>query len=193
MKKLHSFLLISLDGYYEDVNGGTDWAHGKSDPEFDAFTKKNASSGGTLLLGRKTYETMEKFWPTEQAKKAMPEVAKGMNEAEKVVFSRTLTRSDWQNTRFVKGDLVKEVERLKREAKSDITILGSGSILKELAEAGAVDEFQFVVSPVVLGAGKTSFAGLKQQLGLELVRSKAFKNGIVISSYTPTGVASAAR
>jgi dihydrofolate reductase len=185
MKKLHAFLLLSIDGYYADAQGDTSWAHGASDPEFDAFTQKNASSGGTLLLGRKTYETMVRFWPTAQAKQAMPEVAKGMNEAEKVVFSRTLTRSDWENTRFVKGDLAREVEQLKREAKSDITILGSGSLVKELAEARLVDSFQFVVSPVALGAGKTLFANLKERLDLELEQSKGFKNGIVVSSYRP--------
>src|SRR5262245_17479465 len=63
MKKLQSFLLLSLDGYYADVNGDTRWARGRSDPEFDAFTKKNASGGGTLLMGRKTYDTMVSFWP----------------------------------------------------------------------------------------------------------------------------------
>src|SRR5262245_2760959 len=134
MKKLHSFLLLSLDGYYADANGDTRWGHGRSDPEFDAFTTKNAAHGGTLLMGRKTYETMLAFWPTPQAKKDMPEIAKGMSQADKVVFSRTLTKSDWENTRFVKGDLAKEAEKLKRESDSDITILGSGSIVKELAE-----------------------------------------------------------
>src|SRR5262245_55988715 len=98
MKTLHSFLLLSIDGYFADEEGSSRWAHGGSDSEFDAFTKKNASGGGSLLMGRKTYETMLAYWPTPQANKDMPEVAKGMNEAQKVVFSRTLTTSDWKNT-----------------------------------------------------------------------------------------------
>jgi dihydrofolate reductase len=185
MKELHSFLRLSLDGYYADVKGDTRWAHGRSDPEFDAFTKKNASGGGPLLMGRKTYETMLAFWPTPEAKKTMPEVAKGMNEAEKIVFSRTVTRSDWQNTRFVNGELSREVEKIKREATGNITILGSGSLVKELAEAGLIDAFQVVVSPVALGAGKTIFANLSQKLELELEQSKGFKNGVVVSTYVP--------
>jgi dihydrofolate reductase len=186
MKKLHSFLLLSIDGYFADEKGDTRWGHGRRDPEFDAFTTKNASHGGTLLMGRKTYETMLAYWPTPEAKKDIPEVAKGMDEAEKVVFSRTLAKSNWKNTRFVKGDLTKEVEKLKREAESDITILGSGSIVKQLADAGLIDAFQFVVSPVALGAGQTIFSGLAKKLDLELVKSKAFKNGIVVSDYVPT-------
>jgi dihydrofolate reductase len=187
MKKLRSFLLLSLDGYYADPKGDTSWAHGSSpDPEYDAFTTKNAGGGGTLLMGRKTYETMVAYWPTPQAQKDMPEVAKVMNESQKIVFSKTLTKSDWQNVRFVKGELAKEVEKLKREADSDIVILGSGSIVKELAEAGLVDEFQFVVNPILLGAGKKMFEGMKKPRGLELEKSRKFENGIVVSNYAPS-------
>jgi dihydrofolate reductase len=128
---------------------------------------------------------MRAFWPTEEAKRTMPEVAKGMNESLKVVFSKTLTQSDWENTRFVNGDLLKETERLKRESDSDITILGSGSVVKTLAEAGLIDSFQFVVSPVALGRGKTIFANLKNRLAFQLVQSKAFKNGLIVSDYEP--------
>jgi dihydrofolate reductase len=185
MKKLQSFLLLSLDGYFADPNGDTSWAHGPRDPDFDAFTTESATGGGPLLMGRKTYDTMLAFWPTAQAKKEMPEVAKGMNEAKKFVFSRTLTQSPWGNTVFLKGDLAREVEKLKREAESDITILGSGSLVKELAQAGLVDAFQFVVSPIALGAGMQLFAGLDRKLELTLETSKAFKNGMIVSTYVP--------
>lgn len=185
MKKLHSFLLLSIDGYFADEKGDTSWAHGRSDPEFEAFSAKNAGSGGTLLMGRKTYETMNAYWPTPKAEEAFPEVAKGMSRAQKIVFSRTLATSDWENTRFVKGDLAKEVERLKREADSDITVLGSGSIVKELTEARLIDAFQFVVSPLALGAGQTIFTGLARKLDLELVKSRSFKNGVVVLDYVP--------
>lgn len=185
MKKLQSFLLLSLDGYIADPNGDTSWAHGPPDPDFDAMTRQSATGGGPLLMGRKTYETMRAFWPTAQAKKEIPEVARGMNDAKKFVFSRTLTKLDWENTVFVKGDLAKEVEKLKREAEKDITILGSGSLVTELAQAGLVDAFQFVVSPVALGAGIQLFAGLDGKLELVLESSKAFKNGMIVSSYVP--------
>jgi dihydrofolate reductase len=178
-------VLLSIDGYYADEKGDTSWAHGEDDPEFEAFTTKNAGSGGTLLMGRKTFETMAAYWPTPEAKKAWPEVAKGMTDAQKVVLSRTLTSSDWENTRFVKGDLAKEVEKLKREADSDITILGSGAIVKELAEARLIDVLQFVVSPVALGAGKSIFAGVEKKLVLELTHSRSFKNGVVVLDYAP--------
>ena len=91
MRKLDVFNSITLDGYFTDSNGDMSWAHeGGDDPEFAAFTAGNAQGGGTLIFGRVTYELMKSFWPTEQAKRAMPEVAAGMNRMEKIVFSRTL-------------------------------------------------------------------------------------------------------
>jgi dihydrofolate reductase len=183
MKTLKSFLLLSLDGYFAKPDGDTSWAHGGNDPEFVEFSKKNSQGGATLLMGRKTYETMVAYWPTPQAKKDLPEVAQGMNESRKIVFSKTLTKSDWQNTEFRSGDLVKEVRKLKQE--DDIVILGSASIVTKLTEAGLVDELQLVVHPVLLGRGQTMFAGATEPCELKLTKTRAFENGVIVSSYAP--------
>jgi len=186
MAKVKSFLQVSLDGYFADENSDIEWAHSTDDPEFNAFVAENAQGGGTLLFGRVTYEMMVKYWPTPQAKKDAPKVAEGMNRAPKVVFSRTLEKSDWQNTKVVKGDLAKEVKKLKEDSDGDITILGSASIVAQLAEEGLVDEFQFVVNPILLGEGRTMFAGTKGPFELELTETRSFPNGVIVSSYAPS-------
>ena len=125
---------------------------------------------------------MVAFWPTDQAKQTMPDVAAGMNQAEKIVFSKTLASSDWENTRIVSGALEAEIKRLKNGSK-DMTILGSGSIVTQLSEAGLVDEYEIMIDPVALGGGKPMFHGMKRMLNLELVSTRAFKSGVVLHSY----------
>jgi len=125
---------------------------------------------------------MVAFWPTDQAEQTMPDVAAGMNQAEKIVFSKTLESSDWENTRIVSGVIEDEITRLKKGSK-DMTILGSGSIVTQLSDAGLVDEYEIMIDPVALGAGKPMFQGMKRTLNLALVSTRAFKSGVVLHSY----------
>src|SRR5205823_12419500 len=113
MRRLVVFNSVTLDGYFAGRNGDLSWAH-KDDPEWNAFVAGNARGGGPLLFGRVTYDMMVSFWPTPAAAKSFPEVAKGMNSAQKIVFSRTLDKVSWNNTKLVKGDLAAEVRKLKK-------------------------------------------------------------------------------
>src|SRR5690242_5914657 len=150
MTKLRVFESISIDGYFTDAHGDIAWAHaGRDDPEFAAWIGSNASGGGELIFGRKTYEMMVAFWPTPLAAEQMPEVAKGMNAAKKHVASRTI-RPQWNNTELLQGDLVEAVRALKRGDGPGLTVLGSGSIVAQLGAAGLVDEYMFVILPVAL-------------------------------------------
>lgn len=178
MMKLRVFESISIDGYFTDADNSARWAHRGRDPEFDAWVGSNASGGGTLLFGRKTYEEMVAFWPTEAAAHQMPVVAKGMNAARKYVVSTTLEPT-WQNTTAIR-DLVSGVKKLKTGDGPGITLLGSGSVAAQLAEAGLVDEWQFVIVPVALGRGRTVFSGRRE---LTLVGQRAFNNGNVVVTY----------
>lgn len=183
MNKLSVFNSISLDGYFTDQNSDMSWAH-QSDPEFDDFTKENATGGSVrMLFGRVTYELMKSFWPTPQATQMFPEVAKAMNEASKVVFSRTLENADWNNTRLINDNLEDEVRKMKNEGDSDLIIMGSGTIVSQLTRAGLIDEYQFVVVPIVLGKGRTLFEGVTEQVKLKRTRERAFQNGNVFVSY----------
>jgi len=185
MRNLHVFENVTLDGYFTGENGDLSWAHarGGDDPEWNDFIAGNASGGGILLLGRKTYEMMKAYWPTPQAKRDAPEVAAGMNRMKKIVVSRTLHDPDWSNSEVVKGDLAEEVRKLKASADGDITILGSGSIVAQLAAEGLIDDYQVIVNPVVIGKGRSLFEGVEEAPNLKLKETRAFRNGNVLLSY----------
>jgi dihydrofolate reductase len=179
------FNSVTADGYFTDKKGDMSWAHRPSDPEWDEFVAGNAQSGGELLFGRVTYEMMASFWPTEVAKKQFPSVADGMNNSPKVVFSRTLDDVAWENTRLIKGNLAEEVRKLKEEPGDHLVILGSGSIISQLALEKVIDEYQMVLNPIVLGGGRTMFDGIKERLKLKLTSSRTFANGNVLLCYQP--------
>jgi len=177
---------ISLDGYYCDSHGDMSFAHKPpEDAEWHEFVTGNATAGGMLLFGRTTYDMMAAWWPTPMAAQAMPEVAARMNAMPKIVFSRTLSSADWSNTTLGKDDLIGTVRRMKVETGPDIAILGSGSIVRQLADARLIDTFQVVVNPVALGAGKSLFSGLTRQLELRLTNTRVFRNGSVVLWYAP--------
>lgn len=186
MPRLIVFENVTLDGYFSGANGDISWAHkDQKDPEWDAFVAENASGEGRLLFGRKTYELMASYWPTPLAAQNDPAVAEGMNSLPKTVFSRTLEKASWSNTRLVKGGLAEEVRRMKKGPGADIAILGSGSIVSQLAPEGLIDEYQIVVNPVVLGAGRTMFGSVKAKLALKRTKVRAFGNGNVLLCYEP--------
>jgi dihydrofolate reductase len=186
MRKLVVFNHVTLDGYFVDANGGMSWAKtDNNDAEWNAFVAENASGGGVLVFGRITYELMASFWPTPFAIKTMPDVAEGMNRAQKVVFSRTLDKASWSNTKLVKGDPAAEIRKMKEEPGEGMAILGSGSIVSQLAQERLIDEYQIVINPLVLGKGRTMFEGIKDRLPLKLTQSRTFGNGNVLLSYKP--------
>ncbi len=188
MRKLIVFNHITLDGFFVDGDGSMAWAKSANpDPEYNAFVAENASGGGTLLFGRVTYELMIKYWPTPMAKQHDPVVAENINKMAKIVFSKTLDHASWNNTTVMKGDLVAEVQKLKQETGNGIAILGSGTIVSQLAPAGLIDEYQVVVNPIILGKGRTMFEGVKEQLNLKLTKTRSFKSGKFYACYEPEG------
>ena len=183
MSKLSVFNLVTLDGYFAGKGGDISWHI--VDAEFQEYAKKTSNSGNTLLFGRVTYDLMNSYWTAQEAIKDDPVVAKGMNESKKIVFSKTLAKADWANTRLVKSDLIEEIRKLKRQSGKDMTILGSGSIVAQLTQAGFIDEYQILVNPVVLGKGKTMFEGVDRKIELTLTKSHTFRNGSVLLHYKP--------
>jgi dihydrofolate reductase len=184
MRKLVVFNMVSLDGFFVDGKGDMSWAH-KNDAEWNAFVNENASGSGVLVFGRITYELMASYWPTPMALQNSPVVAKGMNDMPKIVFSRTLDNASWSKTKLVKGDLATEMRKLKKEPGPDMVILGSGSIVSQLAQQNLIDEYQIALSPIVLGKGRTMFEGVKEKLNLKLTKSRTFGNGTVFACYQP--------
>jgi len=180
MSRLIVFNSISTDGYFTDRNSDVSWIHSQ-DPEFNAFIADNAKGGGVLLFGRKAM--MASYWPTPQASKDNPEVAEGMNKLPKVVFSKTLKDVPWNNTRLVKSDIASEVRKMKQERGPDLVLMGSGTIVSQLTNARLIDEYQLVLNPIVLGAGRTMFDGVEEKVQLKLKKTKPFKNGNLVLWY----------
>lgn len=183
MQRLLLFMMVSLDGYYQRPNGEIDWH--VVDDEFNEFAIAQLDSVSALVFGRVTYQGMASYWPTPQALEDDPAVTKRMNQLPKIVISRTLERADWNNTRLVRDNAAQEIARLKAQADKDLIIFGSGDLVVSLAEQGLIDEYRIMVAPVVLGAGKSLFHGLKHDLKLELLKTQTFRVGNVLLYYQP--------
>lgn len=186
MRKLIVFNHISLDGYFTGENGDFRWAHtGNDDPEYAAFVAGNAGGDGQLLFGRVTYDLMAGYWPTAMAEQQNPVVAKGMNNMQKVVFSRNMDKALWNNTKLVKTNIVSEIKKMKNEPGPGMVIMGSGSIISQLAPEQVIDEYQIIVNPLALGKGRTMFEGMGKMLSLKLMSTRAFQNGKVLLRFEP--------
>ena len=193
MRRITVFNNVSLDAYIADAQGDMRWAHASPvDAEWTAFVSGNAQGDGALMFGRVTYDLMVSYWPTPAARQAMPVVADKMNRAPKYVFSRTLTQATWENTTLLTSEVAATVGKLKKEPGPDIVILGSGSIVAQLTQAGLIDEYQFVVHPVVIGSGKTMFDGVKAPVRLKLAGARTFQNGNVVLRYAREQASNAA-
>jgi dihydrofolate reductase len=184
MGKLSVFNFITLNGYYKGAKEDISWHKNNAGQEEGDYAAQGAQSESMLLFGRTTYQMMAGFWPTPAAMEYMPKVAEGMNKSEKIVFSTTLKKAEWNNTRIVRKNIVDEVIGLKKAGKV-MTILGSGNIISQFADAGIIDEYQFMLDPVALGKGTSIFKTIKANLELKLTDSKVFKTGAILLCYKP--------
>jgi dihydrofolate reductase len=183
MRKLIVWNMLSLDGFFEGTNKEIDWH--VVDGEFNDLANEQLLSVDLIIFGRVTYQLMASYWPTPAGRQDDPIIADKMNRWPKLVFSRSLDQVDWENTRLYKGDIVEEITRLKALPGKDMIIFGSGSLVTQLTQAHAIDEYRFGINPVILGSGKPMFAGLQARLPLKLLRARTLRSGVVILYYLP--------
>jgi dihydrofolate reductase len=183
MRKVIFQMMITLDGFFEGPNQEIDWH--RVDNEFNHYAIDLLSNVDTLLFGRKTYELMSAYWPTEQAITDDPLVAGKMNHLNKIVFSRNLETVGWNNTQLVNENVIEEIANLKQKEGKDITVFGSSDLALTLIENGLIDEYRIIVNPIILGSGKTLFSDLSKPLQLKLFKSRLFKSGNVLLYYHP--------
>src|SRR5437762_5846629 len=171
MRKIVAFDKVSADGYFSSAEGKLDWT--VPEPELDKASAGGLAGTGTLLFGRRTYEMFESFWPhalgdsgtspdPHAAGRRSPEMhafAVWINEATKIVFSKTRPDVTWKNSRLLREIDAGQIEALKREPGGDIMVFGSGALVSQLTAQGLVDEYQLVVGPVLLGGGGRSSPG----------------------------------
>lgn len=184
MRKLVLLMHTSLDGFVAGPNGEMDWI--KFDDELWDYVGKVTDEADTALYGRVTYGMMESYWPTaaEDPGASRHDIhhANWVNNALKIVFSGSLKKTDWKNTRIEK-DIKAAVTRLKNEPGKDILVIGSASIVHALMELDLIDDYWINVNPVILGAGMPLFRNVKHRTNLQLVNSKAFNCGVVGLQY----------
>lgn len=182
MSRLIMWNLMTLDGFFE---GAKSWDLGWHDsvwgPELEALSLEQLRAAEAILFGRVTYQGMAAYWTTA---KDEGEVTGLMNSVRKVVFSRTLERAEWNNTRLVSRNAADEVAAMKERGKGDLLVFGSGELSASLAERGLFDEYRLAVAPVVLGAGKQLF-GRGHSQRLALLETRPLKSGGVILRYRP--------
>ena len=184
MRKISAFNFLTLNGYFKGENEDISWhRHGNEEAEYSAQSIKKDN---ILLFGRKTYQMMESFWPTALANEQNPVVAKGMNKAEKIVFSTTLKNAGWNNTRIIHENMVQVLSSLKQTPGKDMTILGSGNIITQLTDAALIDEYLLMIDPVAIPRGTSIFDNLQKSLQLQLSESRTFNSGVILLTYTTT-------
>ena len=183
MRKVFLFNMTTLDGFFEGPNQDISWHN--ADEEFNEFAIDQLNESGALLFGRVTYQLMANYWPTESAINDDPIVAGLMNSLPKIVFSKTLDKAEWNNSRLVKENVAEEVLKLKQQPGKDIAIFGSSDLAVTLAKNGLIDEYRIIVNPVFLGDGTPLLKGIKEKINLKLLKTRTFKSGNVLLYYAP--------
>ena len=182
MRKMFSFMMASADGYHAGPGGALDWHH--VDREFSQFALAQLRGAGTLVFGRVTYEGMAAFWPTPAGEQSDPDVAKAMNTTPKIVISRTLAQVTWAGTQVISTHAEEELAKLKQQPGQDIVIPGSSTLTASLLQTSLLDELRTMVNPVILGQGRSLFAGAGRT-NLKLLKTHQFTSGNVLLYYQP--------
>jgi dihydrofolate reductase len=178
MKRLITWNMVTLDGFFAAPDGNLDWF--VFDDELERYIKETQPEVGTLLFGRVTYQMMAAYWRTAEG-----EIATFMNGAQKYVFSRTLDSVEWNKTTLVKGDAVETVRKLKQQPGKDNFVFGSADFSATLMRHGLIDEYRIGLNPVVLGKGIPLFKESVEKLKLKLITTRQLKSGVVILHYEP--------
>jgi dihydrofolate reductase len=194
MRRLIASTFVSLDGIMqapggpeEDPTGGFalgGWMFNYWDEAMDFSAAGFTGQDRELVLGRKTYEIFEAYWPYQPGKDP---VANTLNAAKKHVASRTLTALHWHNSALLRGDVVAAIQALKARPGPSLQVIGSGNLLHTLQAAALIDEYHVWTFPLLLGRGKRLFGEAVRPCALRLVRSRVSASGVVMSTYVPAG------
>jgi dihydrofolate reductase len=195
--KLTASMMLTLDGVYqgpggpdEDRSGGFDrggWTAAYADPEMWPILTEWFEQADALLLGRKTWQIWERYWPLHDGGDP---VSHGINVLPKYVPSKTLTNPTWQNTHVISGDAEAAVRELKAQPGRELQVHGSGELLRWLLEHDLVDELHLRIYPVIVGDGLRLFPEKGQTHNLELIDTRTTSSGVTVQTFRPNGRAS---
>jgi dihydrofolate reductase len=180
MRKLFWQMSVTLDGFIEGPNRELDYTAQFADQDFDHYASDMLNTIDAIFLGRRTYQLFADYWPS-----ATGPDADRLNQLPKVVFSRTLEKVDWNNSRLVKGNVAEEVARWKQEPGKDLALFGSADLASTFIRLGLIDEYRILVTPVILGSGTPMFKGITDRIALKLLAATPWSSGTMALYYQP--------
>jgi len=191
MRKLILFLHASLDSFVEGPNGAMDIGWIAYDADLANHAKEILSTADTVIWGRTTYQMMYDYWPTMLSNPAASEHernhAEWIEKTQKIVFSTTLDKVEWNNSRLVKEHVEEEINKLKQQQGKDMVILGSPRFAHYLMQLDLIDEYKITISPVLIGSGLPLFQGIEEKTNLKLIENKTFASGAIGLHYQKIG------
>jgi dihydrofolate reductase len=175
---------VTLDGFIGMPDGSVHWALPGFDKEFESWTVESLWQAGVHVMGGETGRGLAAYWPNPTEERDLP-YAEAMNRIPKVVFSKSLDNLDWNETRIARGDTAEEFRRLKQEDGGNILVHGGARFVQSLSRLGLIDRYQFMIHPVVLGAGLRPFPELGEPMRLDLLEARTFPSGVTLHVYRP--------
>ena len=186
MRKLISFMHISLDGFVAGPKGEMDWI--KADEEIFDYVGKRVEGGDTALYGRVTYQMMEAYWPQAgnkpNATKHDIEHSKWYNKVHKVVLSKTMKETGLADTRIISDNLSDGINEIKSQDGEDILLFGSPTATHSLIQLNLIDGYWLFLNPIILGRGIPLFTNIKDKIKLKLLNTRQFSCGVTELAYT---------
>jgi dihydrofolate reductase len=180
LRKLIVSEWMTLDGVF-DADSMKEWFEPYESQDRQEYIKENVLTSDAFLVGRVTYEMLASYWPNQ--KNNFAGIADRLNSAPKYVVSSPLKKAEWNNSTIIKENLVEEITKLKQQPGQDILIFGSASLVQSLMEADLVDEYRFLVHPIIMGSGKRFFRDEMVATKLKLVKTKTLNSGVILDCY----------
>lgn len=187
MRKIKLQMQMTVDGFVAGPNGEMDWMSLPWTEDINAYVDEIMATVDTIVLGRKLAEGFIPYWAGVAANPDDPEFTSGkrFTDTPKVVFTKTLDRSEWENTVLAKDNLVAEITKLKNQDGKDLIAYGGATFVSALINHGLIDEYHLFINPTAIGNGMTIFKELDSKQNLTLVKSTSFDCGIVALKYKP--------
>lgn len=192
MRKVILSMQTTLDGFSTGPDDEMDYLPPFNDEKMwkDLHEEmwKNLEGADTFILGRKTYQIWEKYWPAAasnpQSTESDVKFSRYADETQKIVISSTLDKVEWKNTRLIKDNIAEEIQKLKQQSGKNLIVAGGATVAQTFAKLGLIDEYQIVVHPVIFGKGKLLLKELNIRQKLKLIGTKTFNSGAVELSYS---------
>jgi dihydrofolate reductase len=192
MRKIILSMQMTLDGFSTGPNDEMDYLPPFTNEEMwkdlHAEMWRNLEAADTFILGRRTYQIWEQYWPSmasnPQSTESDKRFSRFADETQKIVVSTTLDRVEWKNTKLIKDNIAEEIKKIKQQPGKNLVVAGGATVAQTFAKLGLIDEYLIVVHPVILGKGRLLLKDLNVRQSLKLIDTRTFNSGAVELSYS---------